>query len=65
MFRNHFQNFQLNYAHFRAESRNFRHELHKLIRFELVKIREIRVKEQFIFLHFARKTFNPWAWIQN
>jgi hypothetical protein len=21
--------------------------------------------KEFIFLHFARKTFNPWAWTQN
>jgi hypothetical protein len=25
----------------------------------------IRCGEGIYFLHFARKTFNPWAWIQN
>jgi hypothetical protein len=28
-------------------------------------ISPVAAEREFIFLHFARKTFNPWAWIQN
>jgi hypothetical protein len=40
------------------------------VKIKFASIREIRVKglcrrPPFYFLHFARKTFNPWAWIQN